>query len=539
MAHPLFTPEVRYALQANDTDYLREFCESLHPATVAETLSEEFTPEEAWKVLEQTNLRTQAQVFEYFPHDWQERMVDGTGRPHMARLIEQMSHDDRADLLRRLAPPVAESLLRLVDEADRRDIKAQLGYPEGTVGALMTTDYAWLPAGLTTAEAIDRLRQQAPDRETIYYVYILDEPTRRLLGTASLRDLILAPRHAKVDDIMERELVALNAGDDRETAARELARYDFLALPVVDADRRLVGIVTHDDVIDVIQEEATEDAQKQGGVVPITENYLEADFVTVWRHRAFWLACLFVAELLTFTALSYFEDAIASVVVLSMFIPLAISTGGNSGSQAATLITRSMALGHVGLGDWARVLRHEVLMGCALGLTLGVIGFLRGASTSEQIRGGPEKQRQPFTAQLPAGADLQTASHDGQPVYLLPAGTQLTITAERAINVTPPEGGGTATPLGAAEGRPAYSFPAGCELRTEPVNRWQLAQVIACSVFGICLWGTLIGAMLPLAFRRLGVDPALASSPFVATFVDVTGIVIFFSIAKVFLGYLM
>src|SRR5262249_42183828 len=250
-------------------------------------------------------------------------------RQHMARLIEQMSHDDRADLLRRLMPRVTESLLRLVDEADRRDIATLVKYAENTAGALMTTDYAWLPAPITAGEALDRLRLQAPDRETIYYIYVLDDQ-RKLLGVLSLRDLILAPRQALVRDLMEKDAVTVRVTDDREQVAQELARYDLLAIPVVDDEGRLVGIVTHDDVIDVVGKEATEDVHRMGAVGPMDENYLQAGFVTVWRKRAVWLACLFVAELFTFTALSHFEEAIAEIVVLALFVPLCISTGGNS-----------------------------------------------------------------------------------------------------------------------------------------------------------------------------------------------------------------
>lgn len=441
-------------LNEADTSEMKTFCETLHPATVAESLTADFDPDEVWRFLEQTNIRTQAAIFEYFPIEMQVNLVEGTGRQHMARLIEQMSHDDRADLLRRLMPRVVESLLRLVDEADRRDIATLVKYAGNTAGALMTTDYAWLPAHITVSEALDRLRLQAPDRETIYYIYVLDEQ-RKLLGVLSLRDLILAPRHAPIRELMDTEIVSVKVTDDRELVAREIARYDLLAIPVVDDERRLIGIVTYDDVIDVVVKEATEDVHSMGAVIPIEEDYLKAGFFTIWRKRVFWLACLFGAELFTFTALAYFEHEIDKLVVLSLFIPLCISTGGNSGSQAATLITRALALGQVTFQDWLRVLRHELLMGLALGLALGLIGFVRALLTPADVRG-----------------------------------------------------------------------------RADAV---MLALVISQSVFAICIWGTLVGSMLPLVFRRLGVDPGIASSPFVATFVDVTGIVIYFSVAKLYL----
>src|SRR5262249_22850373 len=319
MAHPLFGPELLQLRQENDTAGMKVFCETLHPATVAEALAEAFEPEEVWRVLQHTDIKTQAAVFEYFPIDWQVKMVEGIGRQHMAKLIEQMSHDDRADLLRRLRPRVVEQILRLVDGAERRDIASLVKYPENSARPLMTPEYAWVPANITVSEALDRLRLQAPDRETIYYVYVLDDQ-RKLLGMASLRDLILAPRQALIRDIMQREIVTARVTDDREQVARQMAHYDFLAMPVVDADGRLVGIITHDDVIDVMVQEATEDVQRMAGVGVMGENYLQTSFLTIWRKRAVWLACLFGAELFTFTALTHFEDAIKAVVVLSLFI---------------------------------------------------------------------------------------------------------------------------------------------------------------------------------------------------------------------------
>jgi magnesium transporter len=448
-----------------------------------------------------------------------------------------MSHDDRVDLLRRLPPNVKESLLRLVDEVDRKDIATLFSYPQHSVGALMTTDYAWLPPGMTTAEAIDQLRQQAPDKETIYYVYVLDEPRRRpegglaprkLLGVISLRDLILAPRHAVIRDLMKEEIVGLKFDDDPELAAELLARYDLIAIPVLDPDGGMLGIVTHDDVIDVIQQEATEDIQKQAAISPLGESYMAASFYRIWRSRAFWLSMLFVAELATFTVMSFFEDAISAVVVLSLFVPLCISTGGNSGSQAATLITRALALGEVRLTDWKRVLRRELFMGLALGLTLGVIAFFRGAATGSETRGGPEKVREPFTVRVPASAGVEV-DEDGD--FRFPERAHVTRIAEKSLMVRLPEGAAQ-PPVESVGGEKVVNFPANCEVRTSPVSRWELGQVIAISVLGICLWGTLVGTILPFVFKSWGADPAVASGPFVATFVDVTGIAIFFAIAK-------
>jgi magnesium transporter len=544
MPHTLFSPEVKHLLEENNEEAMRVFLESLHPATVAEALAADLPVDQVWRFLKHTNIKHQAVIFEYFPIDWQVKMVEGTGREHMAELIKEMSHDDRVDLLRRLMPRVAESLLRLVDEADRRDIATLVRQEENTAGALMTTDYAWLPANLTSSEALERLRLQAPESETIYYIFVLDDQ-HRLLGVLSLRDLILAPRHALIRDIMENQVVSIRATEDREKVAKTMAQFDLIAIPVIDEQNRMVGIITHDDVIDVVVQEATEDAHRMGAVAPMAENYLTADFLTVWRKRAFWLACLFIAELFTFTALSHFDEAINRVVVLALFVPLCISTGGNSGSQAATLITRAMALGQVTLGDWLKVLRHELLMGLVLGITLGAIGFIRGSFTPEDIRGNMIKREEEFHIRVPIGMVdkvrniakdriefpdecFQESKLDAGTQVILPKGEQIRITDSvlgEKVNADDTTG----------QKFKLYHIPENSHLRNKAVGRWELATVISLAVAVICLWGTLVGSMLPLIFRRLGVDPGIASSPFVATFVDVTGIVIYFSIASIYL----
>jgi magnesium transporter len=532
MPDPLFGPEIRLMLAEDDRDGLRSLCEDLHPARVAAAL-DEFTPAEVWEIISPSNIRTQAAVLEYLPVEQQVELVEAD-RAHAARLIGKMSHDDRVDLLRRLPPKAKEALLRLVDEADRKDIATLFEYGENTVGALMTTDYAWLPPTMTAAEAIDQLRQQAPDRETIYYVYVLGDPRRRpdggvaprkLLGVTSLRDLILAPRTALVKDLMSDETEALNFRDDREKAAEVLARYDFIAMPVTDDDGGMLGIVTHDDVIDVIQQEATEDLQRQGGVSPLGESYARASFYRVWRSRAMWLSVLFVAELGTFHVMGHFQETIDAVVVLALFVPLCISTGGNSGSQASTLITRALALGEVAVADWARVLRREFVMGIALGLTLGLIGVFRGALTDPDLRAGPRRVEAELTVRYPGGRPPAADANGDYPLD----GAVVEQAAEPRTRIRPPDGGAAGV---AAAG---LTFPAGSVIRSDAVGAWRLGLAVGLAVFGICLWGTLVGAALPLVFKRLNRDPAIASGPFVATFVDITGIFIFFSIAKTLL----
>src|SRR5262245_15283679 len=335
MVHPLFGPEVKLMLEEQNAPGLREFCEQLHPATVAEALDDDFTPEQIWEVISSANIRTQASIFEYLPPALQVQMAE-QARPQVGQLLSKMSHDDRVDLLRRLPPRVTEAIMRLVDEADRKDIATLFQYGENTVGSLMTTDYAWLPGTLTAAEAIDQLRQQAPDRETIYYIYVLDDPVRRpdgspaprrLLGVVSLRDLILASRHALIRELMETELVTLRYDQDKEAVAQLFARYDLIAAPVVDDQFGLLGIVTHDDVLDVVTREATEDLQRQGAVGPIEGNYLEAGFGRVWLSRMQWLAVLFFLQMFTINAMASFESEMKRVAFLIAFISLCLWVG--------------------------------------------------------------------------------------------------------------------------------------------------------------------------------------------------------------------
>jgi magnesium transporter len=454
MPNLLVLPDLREMIAENDAAGLAQIVKELHPATIAD-FSEGLSVEETWQLLDHGPVARQAEILSFFPPVKQVEMVTGAGRHLISKLLEAMPHDDRVELVRQLDPEVVEELLPLVAKADREDIRRLLSYPEDSAGAMMTTDYAWLPRDLSVAQAIEDLRKQASDKETIYYIYVLDE-NRRLLGFISLRHLILAKPAAKIADIMETEVISVRVDADREEVVKTVQRYDFLAIPVIDDQHRLVGIITHDDAIDVVVEEATEDALHQAGVASIDESYIDAPFREIWQKRAVYLAGFFVAEaVLVTSAMNHFEASISALVVLASFIPLCVSTGGNSGAQAATLITRALAVGDVTLKDWWRVLKHELWMGLALGTTVGVVGFLFASLTSAEVLDG--------------------------------------------------------------------------------VNRWTLAVVIGQSVACICLWGTVLGSMLPLLFKRAGIDPGYASSPFVATLVDATGIIIYFTFAQLYL----
>src|SRR6266568_4928902 len=285
--------------------------------------------------------------------------------------------DDAADVVQAAPEAEREGLLALLDDPTRKEVAALLAYAEDDAGGLMNPRYARLRPDMSVDEAITYLRRQARERlETIYYMYVLDAE-QRLLGVVSFRDLFAAPPEKKVRDIMHTEVVTAPESMDQEALSRLFAEHDFLAIPVIDAERHVKGIVTVDDIVDVVQEEATEDIQKIGGMEALDAPYLEIGFASMVRKRAGWLAILFVGEMLTATAMGFYEREIARAVVLALFVPLIISSGGNSGSQASTLVVRALALGEVKLRDWWRVVRREVVVGLALGSMLGLIGFIR------------------------------------------------------------------------------------------------------------------------------------------------------------------
>ncbi len=368
-----------------------------------------------------------------------------------------LAPDDAADVIQ--AAPQAErpELLMLLDETARVEVTALLAYAEDAAGGLMSPYYARVRPDMRVDEAISYLRRQAQEKvETIYYAYVLDAQ-QHLLGVVSFRELFAASGDKKVEEIMQRQVIAVSEQMDQEEVGRLFAQYDLIALPVVDTQGRMKGIVTVDDIVDVVQEEATEDIQKIGGMEALDAPYLQIDFGRMVKKRAGWLSALFLGEMLTATAMSYYEHEIARAVVLALFIPLIISSGGNSGSQASTLVVRAMALGEVRLRDWWRVMRRELAAGLVLGTILGAIGLLR--------------------------------------ILLWP--TRAQVYGEHYLLV---------------------------------------GLTVACSLIGVVLFGTLAGSMLPFVLRRLGFDPASASTPFVATLVDVTGLIIYFTVASLFLS---
>jgi magnesium transporter len=345
-----------------------------HPGVVAENLAELPTPD-AWRVLSHTDLQRQVEVFEFMERERQMELVSTLPQPQLLSLIEEMSADDRADLLRSMEDDQLERLLPLIAQAERSEIRRLLSYPESSAGALMTTDYASLPEELSVRDALAALHHQAPDRETIYYIYVLDE-LRHLRGFVSLRKLILARPDLLVREIMDRDVLSVRVTEDQESVANKMARYDFIAMPVVDDENRLVGIITHDDVLDVMREEATEDAHRMGAVAPLEESYLGTPFHTLAWKRGIWLVLLLVAGFGTSSLLNLYDGVTEKHEWLVWFLPLVLASGGNSGSQSATLIIRSMSLGELNRSNQNRIIRREVATGVALGTAMGLLALV-------------------------------------------------------------------------------------------------------------------------------------------------------------------
>lgn len=438
----LLLPDLKVMLEENDVAGLQEFCNALYPGVAAEVL-EGLEPSQAWEVLTHCQPVTQAYIFQFLPLTYQVELVDSIDRQSLSKLIEEMSPDDRVDLLERMDSDEVENLLPLVAQAERSDIRKLLSYPEDSAGSIMTTEYASLPADITVQEAINRLRLQAPSRETIYYVYITDSD-RHLIGFLSLRHLIEAKPGVKLSDVMERDVISVRVDDDQEVVAGEIARYDFIAIPVVDHQNKLVGIVTHDDAADVLQEEATEDQQRLAAVEPLEDAYLATNLRTLAWKRGFWLMILLGASFLTAWVIGLFIDESGGGSWMMMFLPLVLASGGNTGSQSATLIIRTLALGESTQGDWRRIAVREAFLGMLLGAALGLV-----------------------------------------------------------------------------------SFAIACSL----VSTSQ-ALVVGLTVLCVVFVGTLIGAMLPIWFQKIGVDPALMSNPLIAALVDVIGVILYYTIAE-------
>jgi len=458
MANPLLVPEFREALAADDRSALQAMCGAAHPGRIAEFLAA-LSPGEIRDVFSRIEPALAAEIFRHFDDHTQVAVAEAMTREDLARLVTVMSADDRVDLLKRMPDDRRDALLSALATAEREDIRRLASYPERTAGAVMTTDYATLAPDLTAAQAIARLRQEAPDKETIYYCYVVDDG-RRLLGFVSLKDLILARPEQRVAELMHPDVISVRASDDQETAARLISKYDLIALPVVNDQGVLVGIITHDDAMEVLAQEQTEDIEKLmaiGGGHEVGA-YLRTSAWGHFKSRVLWILVLAALGLVSGAVVQHFEAALSSLVILAFYMPMLADTGGNTGSQSATVVIRALALGEVGTRDVLKVLGKELQVALLLGLVLFAFTLARVYLFSHG-------------ADLPAGFSLSSVG--------------LTIAIALALQV---------------------------------------------------VTATLIGAALPMIAASLKFDPAVVASPALTTIVDITGLLLYFTLARLMLG---
>lgn len=454
MLRELLLPDIRELITEGDEATLREVLDQWLPADVADILND-LNDEEDLAVIKLLRGPQRARIFEYLDRSSQQKLVHDLPDDVAGSLLSDMADDDRTALLESLSEEDRNRCLARLSVEQRQTAEALLQFPPDSVGRLMTPHFVCVRPHWTIHHVLDHIRLHGQDSETLNVVYLVDDD-HRLIDDLRIRQLLLAHPQKRLDELMDSQYVALKATDEKRSAVEVFRRYDRTALPVVDDNGKLLGIVTIDDVIDIAEEAATQDMQKLGGLEALELSYSDTPLLTLIRKRGVWLIVLFLGEMLTATAMGFFEEEIAKAVVLALFVPLIISSGGNSGSQAATLIVRALALGEIGLRDWFSVLKRELMSGLTLGMALGTIGFLRIALWS------------------------------------------------------------------------AFSNIYG--------PHWMLVGVtVGLSLVGIVLWGCLTGAMIPFGLKRAGLDPATSSAPFVATLVDVTGLVIYFTIALIVL----
>jgi len=443
-----------YLLESGNESAAREFLDHQNISDVAELINE--YPEQEAYIITHMSIHRAASVFKILDLSAQKQIIRELLPYKTAELLNTLSPDDRTDFLEELPSNAVRELIKLLDPEERKTTLSLLGYPEDSIGRLMTPDYVYVYPHNSVEEVFATIRKHGKDSETINVIYVINEKGE-LLDDIRIRDFILSQPHKKVADLMDNRVTSLNAYDDQEKAAEVFKMENRVAIPVVSQSNKLLGIVTIDDMFWVAEEEFSEDMQKMGGTEALEQPYLDVPIIKLFQKRIVWLIVLFLGEMLTATAMGYFEDEIAKAVVLALFVPLIISSGGNSGSQASTLIIQAMAVGEITIADWWRVLKREIISGILLGTALGIIGFLRVVVWSQIF---PD-------------------------VY--------------------------------------------------GVHYLYIGAVVGFSLIGVVLWGTLSGSMLPIFLKKLGADPAVSSAPFVATLVDVTGLVIYFFTAFLFL----
>ena len=446
--------QIELLLESNDEQQLRDYLNNLNISDVEELIGE--LPEHGAQFLEILSLNRAVNVFRILDFPTQERLLKKLSGRKIAELINELPPDDRTALFSEMHSDTVKTLILHLPPDDRKQALALLGYKEDSVGRLMTPDYVAVKKNWDVVQVLSHIRRYGKNSETIDVIYVIDE-SGVLLDDIRIREILLVDPATKISDLMDSRLIALNVKDPQEEVINTFRMNNRVALPVTDDSNILLGIVTVDDILWIANEEYTEDIQKIGGTEALDEPYLDISLLRLVRKRVGWLIILFLGEMLTATAMGYFEGQIAKAVVLALFIPLIISSGGNSGSQASTLIIQAMALGEVTLEDWWRVMRREILSGLLLGLTLGIIGFFR--------------------------------------IFVVAMFSSIYGPHWMAVGFT-----------------------------------------VGLALVGIVLWGSLAGSMLPLLLKRLGLDPATSSAPFVATLVDVTGLIIYFTIAVSIMG---
>jgi magnesium transporter len=470
----LLAPDIVALLEESPAD-IRAETEEVHPADLAE-VAEYLDREQLQEFVSALGPERGAQVLEYLDEELRTELIEALTPREAAELVTQMSPDDRADTLVELDEEQVERILDELPATERRDTETLLSYEPDTAGGLMTTEVVTVSSDMTVEAALENVRAVARSgkKEAMNTIYATD-PEKRVVGVMSLRELLAAPSGAKISDIAWSEVVSVRLNADRGEVAQVIANYDLLAVPVVSESGHVMGVITVDDVIDAIQEEQTEDTQKLGGMEALDEPYMQISLISMIKKRAGWLSILLVSEMLTATAMQHFNEKLSEVYVLAVFIPLVMSSGGNSGSQATSLITRAMALREVELGDWWRVIARELPSGFILGCILGVIGMAR-ISTWQWM----------FEHNIALGYDYNVKN---AVTHVAIAGT------------------------------------------------WPLVTLtVGLALVGIVTFGSIAGSMLPFVLKRLGFDPASASAPFVATLVDVTGLSIYFTVALIVLA---
>ncbi len=455
MIGKLLQPEIKELIEKRDWNILKEVILDFHPSEIADII-ENIDEKDRAILFRFLPKDLAADAFEYLKYDVQKSLLKSFTDREISQILNEMSPDDRTELLEDLPGPFVKKLIRLLTPEERSVAISLLGYPEHSVGRLMTPDFIAVKTDWTIAQVLEHIRKIGQEIENIETIFVTDNQGK-LVDELSIKEILLSEPDTKVSDILKQTVISLQVTDDQEKAVQMFREYDLYVIPVVNKDNYLLGIVTADDVLDVIEEEATEDVQKLGGMESLDMPYISTPLPKMVQKRAGWLVILFVGEMLTATAMGFFEHEIAKAVVLALFIPLIISSGGNSGSQAATLVVRALALGEITVKDWFRVIKREILSGLSLGLILSCIGFLR--ITIWQLAGN--------------------------------------LYGEHWLSV---------------------------------------AVTVAFSLIGVVMWGTLMGSLLPIILKSFKLDPATCSAPFVATLVDVTGIIIYFTIASLILS---